>query len=286
MSYTYERAVPSSLRDAGKDEKWLQKTISDDPTILGLGDVDVIQRERPQPTGGRIDLLLADREENIRYEVEIMLGAVDESHIVRSIEYWDVERRRFPAFEHRAVIVAERITNRFFNVIGLLNRAVPIVAIQVSTFLVHDRLYLNCVRVLDVLAEEEEEETNELVDRKYWENRSSAESLGLFDALIASVPKGSAEPKLKYNLGHIALATSGRQFGWFYPRKGNRVHLIVRTGEDTRDELIRKLREQGVECGPNGSSRMKVVLSSREFDENRDLVHQALTVAEARSRST
>ncbi len=38
-----------------------------------------------------------------------MLGAVDESHIIRTIEYWDVERQRYPTLQHRAVIVAEEI---------------------------------------------------------------------------------------------------------------------------------------------------------------------------------
>ena len=30
------------------------------------------------------------------YEVEVMLGVLDESHIIRTIEYWDVERQRRP----------------------------------------------------------------------------------------------------------------------------------------------------------------------------------------------
>jgi len=41
-----------------------------------------------------------------RYEVEIQLGATDESHIIRTIEYWDIERKRYPQYEHTAVIVA------------------------------------------------------------------------------------------------------------------------------------------------------------------------------------
>lgn len=41
------------------------------------------------------------------YEEEVMLGALDESHIIRIIEYWGVERQRRPGSEHRAVIVAE-----------------------------------------------------------------------------------------------------------------------------------------------------------------------------------
>jgi hypothetical protein len=85
MTYEYTKAKPITLRDAGRDEKWLQEVIARDPAILGLGDVVMIQRERPQPTGGRIDMVVADPEEGLRYEVEIMLGTVDESHIIRAI---------------------------------------------------------------------------------------------------------------------------------------------------------------------------------------------------------
>ena len=59
-----------------------------------------------------------------RYEVEIQLGPTDESHIIRTIEYWEIERRRYPQYEHVAVIVAEDVTSRFLNVINLLNGSV------------------------------------------------------------------------------------------------------------------------------------------------------------------
>src|SRR5437899_2643452 len=115
MDKEYLQTKPIKLRDAGKDEKWLQKKIEDDPSILGLGKLTLIQAQRIQPSRGRIDLLLEDEKEGIRYEVEIMLGTVDESHIIRTIEYWDIEQRRDRdrSFDHKAVIVAEEITNRF-----------------------------------------------------------------------------------------------------------------------------------------------------------------------------
>jgi hypothetical protein len=43
-----------------------------------------LQQERIQPAGGRLDLLFQDAEKR-RYEVELQLGAVDESHIIRTI---------------------------------------------------------------------------------------------------------------------------------------------------------------------------------------------------------
>src|SRR5712664_2614230 len=104
MTLQYVKAEATSLRELGLDERWLHERINEDPSILGLGDLTIIDRERIQPTVGRIDFLMADPEEGVRYEIEIMLGRLDESHIIRTIEYWDVERTRYPQLEHRAVI--------------------------------------------------------------------------------------------------------------------------------------------------------------------------------------
>jgi hypothetical protein len=109
------KVLPVELRSVSLDEKWLQAQIEKDPGILGLGELEIAGREHRQPIGGRIDFLMRDSEATTYYEVEVMLGALDESHIIRTIEYWDVERQRRPQFEHRAVIVAENITARVFS---------------------------------------------------------------------------------------------------------------------------------------------------------------------------
>jgi hypothetical protein len=77
-------------------EAWVQQQIANEPSILGLGDLILRDKERIQATAGRLDLLLQDPESLKRYEVEIQLGVVDESHIIRTIEYWDIERKRYP----------------------------------------------------------------------------------------------------------------------------------------------------------------------------------------------
>jgi len=123
------RAQKVSLSSLGLNEKWLQDQIEEDPSILGLGDLTVYKREKIQSSGGRIDFLMSNPDTESMYEIEIQLGKTDESHIIRTIEYWDLERKRFPTKEHRAVIVAEDITNRFFNVINLFNNSIPLIAI-------------------------------------------------------------------------------------------------------------------------------------------------------------
>lgn len=69
------------------NERWVQERIAEDPSILQLGDIILKDKERIQPQGGRLDLLLQDAEQPQRYEVEIQLGRSDESHIIRTIEY-------------------------------------------------------------------------------------------------------------------------------------------------------------------------------------------------------
>ena len=83
------------IRELGLDEYWLQDQIYETPACLGLGDFEVVTKERVQSSGGRLDILLKDPDDTM-YEVEVMLGATDESHIIRTIEYWDNEKRRWP----------------------------------------------------------------------------------------------------------------------------------------------------------------------------------------------
>ena len=141
-------------------EDMIQEFIFNDPTVLGLGDVTPIQREKIQPAGGRLDMLLASDDKGTRYEVEIQLGSTDPSHIIRTIEYWDTEKRRYPQYDHCAVIIAEEITGRFMNVVQLFNGAIPLIAIQVSAYKNGDDISLAFTKIIDrvSLANEDEDD--------------------------------------------------------------------------------------------------------------------------------
>jgi hypothetical protein len=128
------------------NERWVQERIAEDPRILGLGELVLKDKERRQPHAGRLDLLLQDPDNDRRYEVELQLGRTDESHIIRTIEYWDIEKRRYPHYDHCAVIVAEDITTRFLNVIALFNSAIPIIAIQMSALAIGTRSHWSSTR--------------------------------------------------------------------------------------------------------------------------------------------
>jgi hypothetical protein len=58
------------LRESGFDEYWLQDQIAENPACLGLGELELVSRERKQSSGGRLDLLLKDPGDDSMYEVD------------------------------------------------------------------------------------------------------------------------------------------------------------------------------------------------------------------------
>jgi hypothetical protein len=218
------------------------------------------------------------------YEVEIMLGAIDESHIIRSIEYWDIERQRRPQHDHVAVIVAEQITSRFFNVLRLLNRAVPMVAVQMSAFRFGDaEIVLHPVTVLNV-TEETSDETDvdpaERVDRAYWEKRAASSLLKAVD----TISKFVRDPRLTWNRGHVALGSNGYSFCWFHPRKGDNCNINVRLRSDQRDQAVAELQAAGVDATPTEAEFINFTISVGAIEKHTEKLKEVLEQAEGWSR--
>ena len=70
MEFTKSERISLKLHQ-DLDEKWVQQLIATDPSILGLGELVLRDKERIQPRAGRLDLLLQDPETKRRYEVEV-----------------------------------------------------------------------------------------------------------------------------------------------------------------------------------------------------------------------
>jgi len=231
------------------NEKWVQKRIADDPSILGLGDLILKDKERIQPRTGRLDLLLQDADTDRRYEVELQLGRTDETHIIRTIEYWDIERNRYPQYDHCAVLVAEDITSRFLNVIRLFNSSVPLIAIQMMALKVEQRVALVFSTVVDEFSRglvDEDEEVQEAADRPYWESRATKDILGMVDQLLDVLKESDPTLEPKYNKFYIGLARGGvpDNFVSFEPRK-TFLRLDVRLARS--DDTDNVLKEAGVD---------------------------------------
>jgi hypothetical protein len=240
-------AQPLPIRDAGYDEYWLQKQIYDNPTCLGLGELEAIGKERLQSSGGRLDLLLKDPEDDAMYEVEVMLGETDETHIIRTIEYWDNEKRRWPQRQHFAVLVAEHINRRFFNVIHLLSHSIPIIAVQVSLLQSNGARSLFFTKVLDTF--EEVDDGTSLDTRQYnrddWIQKAKW-TVDTADTLLAITQDIFTDPKLNYVQEYIAITVSGNNYLWLRKRSSDKSLLGFRMSATFQDEATAFLDSQSI----------------------------------------
>lgn len=274
----YLKAEKIKLKDYFS-EKWLQDIIDKDPAIIGLGEVSIYQRERKQSSGGRIDFLMVSPENNTMYEVEIMLGATDESHIIRTIEYWDLEKRRFPSREHKAVIIAENITNRFFNVIALMNKSIPIIAIQLNAIKHGDNVILDFVKVLDIFESPEDEEDLglETVDRLYWENKSSKKSIQLLDNIVNFAKTEYSDLRITYNKHHVAIGTNIRNFLWIQPRKSEGYcYLEMLVDFNDMDETKSTIESFGGTYSIRKENVIAFSITIQTFNKSKDVVEKMI----------
>jgi hypothetical protein len=273
----FEKATPVLLKTHPElNEKWLQQRLAEDPALLGLGDLEVKEAERPQPRAGRLDMLLTDPETRTRYEVEVQLGATDETHIIRTIEYWDIEKGRYPQYDHVAVLVAEDITSRFLNVIALFNRAIPLIAIQMSALQVGEILTLQATTVLNraSLGTDEEDEPGQATDRDYWIRRGSKKSVAAADELLKLVNKIADEKlELKYNKHYIGLSRDGIADN-FMTFRARRDYLIAEFRIERSDEVGDRVEASGIDSLPYEErwGRYRLRLTEDDVRKNRELL--------------
>lgn len=258
-------------------EDVIQNYIYNNPSILGLGNLVPIMREKVQPAGGRLDLLLGTEDNESRYEVEIQLGATDPSHIIRTIEYWDVERKRYPQYDHCAVIVAEEITSRFMNVISLFNGNIPLIALQLSAHQVGENISLSFTKVLDRLSlGTDEEEAEEVTDRAYWEDSQSTKSMMKnVDAIFSELNAYTSGFEMKYNKYYIGLAKDGitRNFISF---KAKKKFLYICFSIDPIPEFDEKLENSSLESNYNSRRKQYNIRINNlsDFHNNKALIEE------------
>ena len=256
-----------SIADCAHDEYWLRDLIYEDPSILGLGDLQTVMKEKTQSTGGRLDLLLKNPSDDSMYEVEIQLGKTDESHIIRCIEYWDNEKRRWPKRSHTAVLVAEEINRRFFNVVHILSMAVPIVGIQANIVQVGETTALHFTKVIDSYEELEEEESSQpIFTEKHWEENYPA-ALGCAHWYRELLNKFYEDIPTKYFEDYISLTVGGIARVWINKRKNDRAFIEVKYVEEDFAEAVDYLNTEGIAFGTKANKFLTFNVSHRQLKE-------------------
>jgi hypothetical protein len=254
------------IKDCGHDEYWLQDMIYNDPSILGLGDLQAVMKEKTQSTRGRLDLLLKDPSDGSMYEVELQLGETDPSHIIRTIEYWDNEKRRWPNRSHTAVLVAETITSRFFNVVHLLSKAVPIIGIQANIVQVGDDKALHFTKVIDSSEEPEDDEAPPgIYGEKYWLDKYPG-TLKCADWYRDLLTRFYIVEEMRYG-SVITIYVGGFVRVGVFPRKKDRALISVEKYEGNFAEAVEHLTSEGIAVIPKNNKSLTFPVDLQQLKE-------------------
>jgi hypothetical protein len=285
MVYNYIKPQKIDLKNHQEfNEKWVQEIIANDPAIIGLGDLILKDKERVQPHAGRLDLLLQDENATKRFEVEIQLGKTDETHIIRTIEYWDIEKKRFPQYEHFAVIIAEDITSRFLNVISLFNGFIPLIAIQMNAVKIGDNISLVFTKVLDQLKlglTDEDEDVTEVTDRNYWEQKGTKLTLGMADELLSMIRTIAPNCEFNYRKHYIGLMfdNSINNFVKIVPQKNNVVKIGLKIPKS--DEIDEKIDSAGLDILDYDEkwNRYRIRIKKDELEKKKEILTDLLKLS-------
>lgn len=232
---------------------------------------------------GRLDMLLQDEDGVGRYEVEIQLGDSDESHIVRTIEYWDRERKLYPQYEHTAVLVAEDITSRFLNVISLFNGHIPIMALQLTAVEMPEGIGIVFTRVLDTVKLgllDEDEAVSETTDRTYWEKKASPAMLALADRIYEICRSFAPNLVQSYKKNYIGFRLNNQAFN-FALCKPRPQSMRLEISLPQSDELDSEIAGKGLELLAYNRhfGKYKISLKAADVQSQRDYLKTLLKKA-------
>ena len=222
------------------NEAQVQEYIFKNPEVLDLGELHGLRREHIQQSGGRLDMILEGGD--TWYEVEIQLGPTDPSHIIRTIEYWDNERWRYPNVEHVAVLIAEDVTGRFFNVISLFNKHIPLIAFQMTAFKTDDGdMTLTFSKVLDLVSRDPESELAPMTyDLDFWLENVGQERMDVSHQIFQDLLPPEDGFRMKYNKYYIGVLKDGvvKNFIEIEPQKSATVLRVKLPRTDEYDEVL------------------------------------------------
>lgn len=243
MSNNIQIGTKVFIRNIGKDEYWLQDIIYSNPEKLGLGQLRPLTKEKKQVTGGRLDILLKDPDDNSMYEVEVMLGETDPSHIIRAIEYWDNEKRRYPQRQHYCVLIAESFDRRYFNVIQLLSQNIPMIAIQADAIKLPEQYILHFSKILDIYVEQEEEVEAVKASEKTWREKANW-TLTTSKKFLNIISQFSRNASLNFTQSYISIMINNKKIYSFEGRKKPNSQFWFRIANQEKEQAIKALLDK------------------------------------------
>jgi len=272
-----------ALRDLRLPESWLERKIREEPTILGLGGITKVFFQRKYKKAGRGDLILLDEENSILYSAELMLDEIDESHIVRCVDYWLTETRK-PSnkdWSVIAVLAAESIReSRWFPVIEFLSQKMPLTVLEVAALKVSGHTTLTFTKFFDGQDQLEhveggEEDSGRIdVDKGYWAGKRPGEIIRVAESLARIFRSPNKQLRVTYLQGFwgFALGEKPKNFVTITPKQK---FVNVRARIRDTESWSERLKKAGFEITggtPGKSVRFRV--TDHHFGKGGKLLRQ------------
>jgi hypothetical protein len=119
----------STVSELGKDEAWLQGWLKEQPSRMGLGEMEV--------TDGAADdddrSFVAIDDERC-FSVDVRLGEMEASHGFQLLDNWARNRVRHPDKTHVAVLVTESTGDRYRTTLQALADHLPLVVVELAVW--------------------------------------------------------------------------------------------------------------------------------------------------------
>ncbi len=207
-------------------EKSIQDIIANNPEIIGLGNLKLVGKETNQKNAGRIDLLFQEKDSNKIYEVEIQLGRLNESHLLRAVGYWNIERKNSPLYEHNAVVIAEDIEDRMLDLIELYKGNVSIIVLKMTAYEIENEVFLTFDKIDGKKSNVTDDGSNKSgeykpfkgYDRQYWVNKVDGKTLIEVDKILGLLREIDSNIIINYTEKYIGFKKKYDDFVLIRPK--------------------------------------------------------------------
>lgn len=130
MGLNVVSGVVSTVADIGQDETWLRDWLRERPTRLGLGELRRIEDAAPEDGA---TAFLADDDARV-FSIGIRLGELEAADAFGVLQGWAASRSHAPDKEHVAVLVTERLPERYRGTLEALGERLPLVVVGLSVW--------------------------------------------------------------------------------------------------------------------------------------------------------
>jgi len=120
----------STVSELGKDEAWLQGWLKEQPSRMGLGELEVTDGAGDDED----DRSFVATDDQRCLSVDVRLGEMDASHGFQLLDNWARNRVRHPDKTHVAVLVTERTGERYRATLQTLSEHLPLVVVELAVW--------------------------------------------------------------------------------------------------------------------------------------------------------